>query len=220
MLHPKYPPTPQNQIWLPKGEWLEKHQILINKTIKYKDSKVIFLGDSITEAWLYEGKVYWNKEFNKYKPLNLGIGGDEIQHLHWRLLNGEGDNTNPNVVVVLIGTNNIGNAGHSGEITIELYSDLLDHIKTKWPRAHILVHTIFPRDRSPRSPFRIEIETVNEALRSWSKEGKFYLLDLYEKFMELDGKISDKIMPDFLHLSKLGYKKWVKNLKPSIEALL
>ena len=219
-MQPKYPPTPQNQIWLHREEWLEKHQLLINKTIKYKDTKVIFLGDSITESWLYEGKVYWNKEFDQYKPLNLGIGGDEIQHLHWRLLNCEGDNTNPNVVVVLIGTNNIGNAGHSGEITIELYSDLLDHIKTKWPRAHILVNTIFPRDRFPRSPFRIEIETVNEALRSWSNEGKFYLLDLYEKFMELDGTISDKIMPDFLHLSKLGYEKWVRNLKPSIEALL
>ena len=38
--------------------------------------------------------------------------------------------------------------------------------------------------------------------------------------MELDGTISDKIMPDFLHLSKLGYEKCVKNLKPSIESLL
>lgn len=35
--------------------------------------------------------------------MNLGIGGDEVQHATWRVQNGEVDAIDPAVAVVLIG---------------------------------------------------------------------------------------------------------------------
>src|SRR5690349_14617001 len=46
--------------------------------------QVVFDGDSITDGWRGGGKKVWDKEFGKYNPLNLGIGGDRTQHLLWR----------------------------------------------------------------------------------------------------------------------------------------
>ena len=40
---------------------------------------VIFLGDSITNGW--EGQKAWQEYFGEFKPVNLGIGGDQTGHV-------------------------------------------------------------------------------------------------------------------------------------------
>ncbi len=68
---------------------------------------VLFLGDSITEGW---GKAphIWERYYGKYDPANFGIGGDQTQHVIWRIENGELDGIHPKVVVFMLGTNNTG----------------------------------------------------------------------------------------------------------------
>ena len=78
---------------------------------------LLFVGDSITEGWLADGRATWDREYAPLHPYNLGIGGDETQHVLWRLDHGEVDGLNPGAVVLLIGTNNLGNAGHTPEQT-------------------------------------------------------------------------------------------------------
>ena len=46
---------------------------------------VIFLGDSITNGWENEGKKAWPEYFGSFKPVNLGIGGDQTGHILWRI---------------------------------------------------------------------------------------------------------------------------------------
>ena len=71
---------------------------------------VIFLGDSITHGW--EGQKAWQEHFGSFKPVNLGIGGDQTGHVLWRITDGhELDNLKPKAAVIMIGTNNTG--GHS-----------------------------------------------------------------------------------------------------------
>src|SRR6476661_1757242 len=68
---------------------------------------VIFLGDSITHGW--EGQKAWQEYFGSFKPVNLGIGGDQTGHVLWRITEGhEIDRLNPKAAVIMIGTNNIG----------------------------------------------------------------------------------------------------------------
>ena len=71
---------------------------------------VIFLGDSITHGW--EGQKAWQEHFGSFKPVNLGIGGDQTGHVLWRITDGhELDHLSPKAAVIMIGTNNIG--GHT-----------------------------------------------------------------------------------------------------------
>src|SRR5687767_7836906 len=69
---------------------------------------VLFLGDSITEGWAGNGKELWKERYAKLNAANFGISGDRTQHVLWRLENGELDGIKPKVVMLMIGTNNIG----------------------------------------------------------------------------------------------------------------
>src|SRR2546425_1220291 len=71
---------------------------------------VIFLGDSITHGW--EGQKAWQEHFGSFKPVNLGIGGDQTGHVLWRITEGhELDHLKPKAAGIMIGTNNTG--GHT-----------------------------------------------------------------------------------------------------------
>src|SRR5262249_40922682 len=71
------------------------------KDIMSKQGKidVVFLGDSITDGWRGQGKI-WNEHFGKFNPLNLGIGGDRTQHVLWRIQNGELEGYKPKAFVI------------------------------------------------------------------------------------------------------------------------
>jgi hypothetical protein len=74
-----------------------------------KNFKTVFMGDSMMERWLNTGKHHWTNNFSDCA--NLGVGGDGIQHLLYRI-NGEEvksilDVIKTENVVLMIGTNNL-----------------------------------------------------------------------------------------------------------------
>src|SRR4051794_30381873 len=71
---------------------------------------VIFLGDSITHGW--EGQKAWQEHFGPFKPVNLGIGGDQTRHALSGITEGpELDPLRPEAAHILSGDNNLG--GHT-----------------------------------------------------------------------------------------------------------
>ena len=86
-------------------------------------SKLILLGDSITEAWRgtqmdVRQKQYdragdlVRKELGELDPRVLAIAGDQTKHLMWRLEHGgfPPENNSPEYVALMIGTNDVGAA--------------------------------------------------------------------------------------------------------------
>ena len=71
------------------------------------DFDFVLIGDSITDNWPKYGKNTFLR-FAPWKPLDLGVSGETTEEVLWRLLNGELDNIHPKVVMIMIGTNNIG----------------------------------------------------------------------------------------------------------------
>src|SRR5204863_5755 len=51
----------------------------------------------------------WKQNFFGWNAADFGWGADQTQNILWRLENGELDGVNPKVVVLLAGTNNVGN---------------------------------------------------------------------------------------------------------------
>ena len=92
------------------------------------------------------GKAVWEKNFDPLKAANFGIGGDQTQHVLWRLQNGELDGITPKVAVLMIGTNNIG--GHKADQIADGIMSIVKTIQEKSPKTKVLLLGVFPRAKS------------------------------------------------------------------------
>src|SRR5271165_5717214 len=129
------------------------HQQLLAKT-KGGRIDVYFEGDSITRRWgatdypqLLEN---WKKNFFGWNAADFGWGADRIENILWRLENGELDGVNPKAIVLLAGTNNIGNRVPAGGIDAAVenvtkgLAAVVRSMQSKAPGATIVLMGIFP----------------------------------------------------------------------------
>ena len=90
---------------------LVAHSQLLAKA-KQGGIDVYFEGDSITRRWgaidYPDLLANWKQNFFGWNAADFGWGADRTQNILWRLENGELDGVNPKVVVLLAGTNNLG----------------------------------------------------------------------------------------------------------------
>src|SRR5262245_24700840 len=92
---PIFNPVPQADLGAAKPDaFLIRHQAYVNRA-KQGNIDLLFLGDSITEGWALRGPEVWDKYYSNMKAANFGIGGDQTQHVLWRIENGELENISP-----------------------------------------------------------------------------------------------------------------------------
>jgi lysophospholipase L1-like esterase len=208
-------------------KWKARHEGFVAIAKKGNVVDVLFLGDSITDAWGGEGhspkaagaKIF-AKEFEPMKAANFGIGGDRTQHVLWRLQNGELDGISPKVVMLMIGTNNSNGKDNTAEEIADGIKAIVTEIHKKSPKTKVLLLGIFPRGQKPNAQ-RDKLKQVNEIIAKLDDGGKTVkYLDIGGKFLSPDGTISKEIMPDFLHLSEKGYQIWTDAVKGPIKELL
>ncbi len=208
----------QNKEWFKESDWLKRHEGFLQRARSGKID-VLFLGDSITEGWFGGGAKIWQSEWTPLNAANFGIGGDEVQHVLWRVLNGEIEGVSPKVIVIMVGTNNLGNAGHNGPDTARGIELLVSTLRAKLPAAKILLFGVFPRDRMPETKFRREIAEINRRIGALAG-GAVTFVDITKDFLEPSGEILPTIMPDFLHLTEAGYEIWARELRKQFKTLL
>jgi lysophospholipase L1-like esterase len=187
---------------------------------------VVFLGDSITDAWGGEGHgarsngaEVWKERFEPLHAANFGIGGDRTQHVLWRIQNGELDGYHPKAAVLMIGTNNLG--ANTDEEIAEGIKAVVEEIHKKQPHTKVLLLGIFPRGQQPTDKNRDRIKNINKMIAKLDDDGKTVkYLDIGGKFVEKDGTISKEIMPDFLHLTKKGYEIWADAIDKPLKELM
>lgn len=185
---------------------------------KKNESKLLFLGDSITAGWGGQ-KTVWENAFGKYQPANFGIGGDRTQHVLWRLANGELDGFTPKVLVLMIGTNNSGTDTDEG--IASGIRKIVELIQQKSPETKILLLGVFPRGEKPENnPAREKLMLVNKKISKLDDGRRIFFLDIGAKFLEADGTLSKEIMPDYLHLSARGYQIWADAIASKLETLM
>jgi lysophospholipase L1-like esterase len=128
---------------------------------------VVFLGDSITHGW--EGQKAWQEHFGSLKPVNLGISGDQIGHVLWRITDGhELDQLNPKAAVIMIGTNNIG--GHTAPQIAGGIKAIVEELKCQKPHIKVLVLGVFPR--GPASDAERSLDQITESIKPIDEELK------------------------------------------------
>lgn len=191
---------------------------------------VLFLGDSITELWGTAPHI-WEHYFGKYQPANFGIGGDQTQHVIWRIENGELDGINPKAVVLMIGTNN--SAAHTGEQIADAIKKIVELIRAKLPHTKVLLLAILPRDARRNQDGLITESVIADTARRVAANNRanalipklddgvnVRFLNTNAIFLGRDGRIPWTIMPDQLHLSAAGYQLWAEAIEQPLAELM
>jgi lysophospholipase L1-like esterase len=191
----------------------------VKKQAASEQLKLAFLGDSITKGWSDRGSKIWNKNFAAMGAINLGIGGDETQHILWRIDHGSFEGYSPKVIVLLIGTNNLGNSHHDPRHTAQGIRAVVRRLVEKFPDAKILLLGVFPRGPAVGDPYRRQIIEVNENIKDLEDNNHVFYMDIGDKFKSHDGSISPEIMFDGLHLSTQGYEICARAIAPKIKEL-
>ena len=198
-----------------EGRFQQMHQAFLRRGKEGKIG-VLFLGDSITEGW-NGSKDVWDAHFGKYAPANFGIGGDRTQHVLWRIANGELDGIHPRVVVLMIGTNNIG---YRAEEIIRGDVAIVNAIHRKLPQTKILLLGIFPRGHDANDMARDRIALVNDSLAKLDRKQGVRYLDIGGKFLDPDGTLPKETMPDALHPNHRGYEIWADAMQPTLDRMM
>lgn len=199
-------------------DWWQKRQEGFNARIKQGNADLLFIGDSITHGWEGEGKDVWQKYYAKRNAVNLGIGGDQTQHVLWRLDHGNLDGISPKLAVLMIGTNNSGS--NTPEEIAAGVKAIVEKLQAKLPQTKVLVLAIFPRGENNDNPQRKVNAKANEIIAKLANDKTVFYLDIGPKFTAADGTLSKTIMPDLLHLTPKSYEIWAEAIEPTVAKLM
>jgi lysophospholipase L1-like esterase len=204
------------------------HEQLLAKT-KQGRIDLYFEGDSITRRWgatdyphLLEN---WKHNFFGWNAADFGWGADRVENILWRLENGELDGVNPKVIVLLAGTNNVGNSvppegteAVAAGVTKGLQA-VVRVMRSKAPDAVVIVTGIFPRNDNME--VMAVIDRINANLAGMADGQKVRYLNVNDKLADGNGTLYEGMMnPDKLHPALKGYQVWADALKPLLTELL
>lgn len=195
--------------------WLNQFQKKIDEAHKMPSVDLIFDGDSITAGWKGGGGGVWGHHYTKLNAFDFGNSGDTTNGVLWQVQNGQVDGLHPKLIVLLIGTNNLGHS--NPEQLAGGIKAVVEEYKKHCPDAAILLQGIFPRSEKPTDPIRDKIKSINKIISGYADGKKVIFLDFGDKFLEPDGTLSKEIMPDFLHPSPKGYQIWADAIQPVID---
>ncbi|MBS4059797.1 MAG: hypothetical protein KG029_05320 [Bacteroidetes bacterium] len=169
---------------------------------------VLFLGDSITEA--FRPEAY----FPGMNVVNHGISGLSSEELS-QIIEPEWFSNEPDIVFLCIGTNDIAR-GFAAEKTNSFIKLLIAFIReyTKKGTAIYLI-SLFPTRNNPPRPNHL-INRLNQILHETSLQWETSYLHLTPYFSDQNGELLADFTDDGLHLTHKAYEHWRDLLLPLI----
>lgn len=173
--------------------------------------RLFFVGDSITDG--LHGTP-WEKAA-KFDAVNLGISGDWTQNVLWRMENGMFDDCLPEVIVLMIGTNN---QAYTVEEVAAGIKAILDCVQRKSPQTQVLLLGIFPRGGKWVKGCRHD--RINDIIKTYADGKRVHYMDIGHIFLDKDQVVDKKLVPDTLHPNWRGNDIWMDTIMPKLEELL
>ena len=176
------------------------------------ESRVVFMGDSITDAWQ---QPRYGTFFSSGKPyVDRGISGQTTPQMLIRFRPDVID-LKPKAVVILAGTNDI--AGNTGAMTNE---EIQNNLASMSDLAHAhdirvvfasvtpvgAYHVKSPSDvpQTTRRPMA-RIKALNEWMKSYAEAHKDTYLDYFSAMVDSTGMMQTELTEDDLHPNAKGY---------------
>ena len=206
----------------PRDGWHAQRHAAINAVVQANTSNVdvVFIGDSITQGWEQAGQSVWEHYYSGRKAVNLGISGDRTEHVLWRLDHGNLEGIEPEVAVIMIGTNNTGHRQDPPKETAAGIKKILGELKKRLPKTKVLLLAVFPRGATADDKLRKINTGINKIIKKFAKRKNVSFLDINSTFLDDDGNLSKDVMPDLLQPHEKGYRMWAEAMEPTIKKLI
>jgi lysophospholipase L1-like esterase len=197
-------------------DWDNRHQEILSQN-KLNPPRIVFFGNSITHFWggdpktsMINGADSWHQLMEPLGVRNFGYGWDRIENVLWRVYHDELFGYEAEQIVILIGTNNI--SLNSNQEILEGLAFLVEAIKTRQPKAEILLSGIYPRRKDEE-----KILELNQGIVSVSGMMNVRYLDPGKVLLQEDGKIDETLFTDGLHPNAAGYRKLAEQIIPYLK---
>ena len=175
----------------------------------------LLIGDSVTGGWNEDKRTSYLQAYcGSARIMNLGVGGDMVQNVLWRLDNGELEHIQPKAIMLLIGINNAGK--DTPEEIAKGIQAILQLLKQKQPQAKVLLMGIFPSDISE---IKEKIKKTNQLIAKFDDGKNIRFLDIGEKLAP-GGVVAQTVYNGPIHLKSPGYAIWAEAVKPLALELL
>ena len=162
-----------------------------------KKGSAVFIGDSLIEQWA-ELEI----KFENFKAINRGISGDTSRQLKKRLKSLVNTH-NAEVIVILIGTNDINN-----EIPIDSIADNIQSTVDALSKMNIYIRILIC-EILPRKELHL-VEKIRELNSKIAKSTQgiknAVIVNTFDLFLDESGYFAnDTLFIDGVHLNKSGY---------------
>lgn len=168
-------------------------------------SNFLFLGDSLIADF------DWQARMRHFKILNYGVQGETVQGLRNRIPAITEDLETPELILVMIGTNNLIIEDYSflsslRQLTIQLTS--------RYPTAEVIINSLLPC-QLPWVTMEA-IERINQTIDTMTQQTGSCYLDMFSKIKPN----SDFFQIDGIHLTPKAYDLWSKSILEFVAFLI
>jgi lysophospholipase L1-like esterase len=172
--------------------------------------RVVFAGDSITHGGPWQ---YWLQE---HYVTNFAFPGHTTSDMD--MLVDEIVESQPELLIVMIGTNDFGKYRYSEEKVIQNILNVAKKLKANLTQIPVIWHSLTPRS----DEFSQSVIEVNAKIRPELESLGFIYHDVFSLLKNNEQNILELEYcedPDTfgLHLNNLGYEKWFESLGPLIQ---
>jgi lysophospholipase L1-like esterase len=196
--------------------------LLLFSMTPQKKTKIIFFGDSITQAGVNKGgyidriqTAINNKGIqDKYELIGAGIGGNKVYDLYLRM---EDDvlAKQPDIVVIYVGINDVWHkTSHSTGTDIDkyekFYTAIIKKLQAKNIRVAVCTPTVIGELKNNANPQDEDLNKYSDVIRKLAASYNCTLIDLRKVFADYEAKNNSANAPsgilttDRVHLNDAG----------------
>ncbi len=177
------------------------------------EDRVVFMGDSITEGWHFDGP---DAAFKGKPYINRGISGQTTPQMLVRFRQDVID-LKPKVVVILAGINDV--AGNTGPMTLEETEGNLASMAELAAAndIRVVMCSVLPAFDFPWRPGMTpapKVVALNEWIKAYAAEKGHVYVDYYSAMKDERGGLPAKLSADGVHPLPAGYAI----MQPLVEA--
>jgi len=188
------------------------------KPFAKNEKRVVFMGNSITEGWVYSKPNF----FTENNFIGRGISGQSTDQMLLRFRK-DVINIQPKVVVILAGTNDI--AGNNGPVTLEMIMDNIKSMSELASQNHIniILCSVLPVNDYPWKPGMEPAQKIidlNKMIKKYADEKHLIYCNFYDKMVNDALGLKKEFGEDGVHPNEKGYTLMNEIVLKSINKVL